>query len=166
MRLNEIFLNFSKFDEILSNLCDLVEAGREKNPKIYGLVGSAIIDPKNNIIKRTSRFREGKWSHAEREVILDYRDKFGDISKNTILITTLSPCNELHTDPAPSRRGESCTKLINTTGIKLVYSGYLDPSQGNNEYDERNFKLILSKDSKIRDRCKKYADQFLIKHKF
>lgn len=166
MNVKEFIVDYSHFDKILVKLCRLISKGRSINPKLYGLVGAAIIDPDQNIIARTARFRNKKWSHAEREAILAYNNAFGEIPKNSILISTLSPCEEIHTDPAPDRYGKSCTALINDTNIKFVYCGYLDPSQGDDQHDARTFKLIASKNPDVAKLCKKYADKFLIKHTF
>ena len=41
------------------------------------------------------------------------------------------------------------------------YCGYMDPTQGDDEHDERTFTLEETRRPEIRDLCKKFADTFL-----
>ena len=56
------------------------------------------------------------------------------------------------------RYGESCTDLINRSGIKKVYAGYMDPTQ---EEEQRDFNIMETENGSIRDMCKEFADTFL-----
>jgi pyrimidine deaminase RibD-like protein len=146
--------NYDKLDRILSKLCDLVEKGQASG-KDYGMVAAAVLDPKNQIVARLNRpAGDGRRDHAERAAMDDYVKKYGDIPEGSIIITTCSPCSE-HMD---ERHGVSCTDLINNSIVKKVYCGYMDPTQ--NE-EQRDFNIIETMDSSIRNRCKEFADTFL-----
>jgi len=146
--------NYRKLDNILSKLCDMVVNG-QKSDGDYGMVAAAILDPDNKIIARLNRpGKDGKRIHAEHAAIKDYKKKYGSIPKGSIILTTLSPCNE-HMD---ERDGPSCTAIINNTNIEKVYCGYMDPTQDD---DTRQFNIMETADKQIRNRCKKFADTFL-----
>jgi pyrimidine deaminase RibD-like protein len=146
--------NYRKLDNILSKLCDMVVNG-QKSDRDYGMVAAAILDPDNKIIARLNRpGKDGKRIHAEHAAIKDYKKKYGSIPKGSIILTTLSPCNE-HMD---ERDGPSCTAIINNTNIEKVYCGYMDPTQDD---DTRQFNIMETADKQIRNRCKKFADTFL-----
>ena len=150
--------NYDKLDSILVELCELVIAGQRHNPERYGMVGACVLDPQGNKTVGSSTNRNGKWVHAERVAIERYLDQHGEILPGSIIVTTLSPCNETDDDTAERRAGDSCTDLINQSGIKEVYCGYRDPSQENNH---NNYQEIFTKNSKIRNLSKQFADTFL-----
>ena len=56
------------------------------------------------------------------------------------------------------RYGQSCTDLINESGVKKVYAGYQDPSQP--ELDKK-FNVEVTDNPKIQKLCKAFADTFL-----
>jgi pyrimidine deaminase RibD-like protein/FMN phosphatase YigB (HAD superfamily) len=146
--------NYKKLDRILSKLCNLVEQGQASG-KDYGMVAAAVLDPDNQMIARLNRpGRDGKRIHAEHAAILDYNSKYGSIPEGSIIITTLSPCNE-HMD---ERDGPSCTELINDSTVKKVYCGYMDPTQDD---DTRQFTVMETADKELRSSCKAFADTFL-----
>jgi len=146
--------NYSKLDKILSKLCDMVVRGQESD-RDYGMVAAAVVDPDNQIVARLNRpGRDGKRIHAEHAAMLDYTDKYGPIPKGSIVITTLSPCNEAMDE----RDGPSCTDLINNSTVKKVYCGYMDPTQDD---DTRQFSLMETADRELRNKCKQFADTFL-----
>jgi pyrimidine deaminase RibD-like protein len=146
--------NYSKLDNILSKLCEMVVKGQQSE-KDYGMVAAAVVDPDNQIVARLNRpGRDGKRIHAEHAAMLDYTDKYGPIPEGSIVITTLSPCNEQMAE----RDGPSCTELINNSIIKKVYCGYMDPTQDD---DTRQFNLMETADRELRTRCKQFADTFL-----
>lgn len=147
--------NYSKLDKILSKLCDMVVQGKQDRPEYYGMVAAAVVDPSNRIVARINRpGQDGKRIHAEHAAMLDYTNKYGPIPKGSIVVTTLSPCNE-HMD---ERDGPSCTSIINNSSIKKVYCGYMDPTQDD---DSRQFNLMETADQELRTRCKQFADTFL-----
>jgi pyrimidine deaminase RibD-like protein len=150
--------NYSKLDKILSKLCRMIIKGQISNND-YGMVAACVLDPDNKLVSGlNSPGEDGKRVHAERVAIEKYEAKYGSVPSGSIIITTLSPCNETDDDTADNRVGESCAAYINGKGIKKVYCGYIDPTQDN---DIRKFNLIETGDNSIREECKKFADTFL-----
>jgi pyrimidine deaminase RibD-like protein/FMN phosphatase YigB (HAD superfamily) len=146
--------NYKKLDSIMSKLCDMVEKGQASG-KDFGMVAAAVLDPENQIVARLNRpGKDGKRIHAEHAAIEDYTNKYGPIPEGSIVITTLSPCNE-HMD---ERDGPSCTELVNESGVKKVYCGYMDPTQDD---DTREFNVMETANKQLRSRCKQFADTFL-----
>jgi len=154
--------NLKKLDGILVNLCKMIVSHQERDSERYGMVAAAVLDPNNNIVARVNLPHEdGTRIHAERAAMMAYENKYGEIPKGSIIITTLSPCNE-HSDVTAQRRyGESCTELINNSTVHKVYCGYTDPSQGDDAHDEHNFTMQETNNPDIRRLCKKFADTFL-----
>jgi pyrimidine deaminase RibD-like protein/predicted nucleotidyltransferase len=151
--------NTPKLDRILSKLVKMVLDGQEKDSDLYGMVAAAVVDPSNNIVASTSSNEDGKWTHAERNAINKYNKQYGEIPKGSIIITTLSPCNEYGTDMADEREGNSCTDLINNTNLHKVYAGYADPSQ--HDHSEQDFTVTITDNKDIRNKCQQLADTFL-----
>jgi len=146
--------NYEKLDNILAKLCKMVTDGQESD-KDYGMVAAAVLDPDNRIVSRLNRpGKNGKRIHAEHAAIIGYTKQHGDIPEGSIIITTLSPCNEAMDE----RDGPSCTDLINRTVVKKVYCGYMDPTQTD---DSRQFNLMETGNREIRIQCKEFADTFL-----
>lgn len=146
--------NYNKLDSILSKLCELVERGQSSG-KDYGMVAAAVLDPSNQIVARLNRpGKEGKRIHAEHAAMEAYQQQHGDIPSGSIIITTLSPCNE-HMD---ERDGPSCTSIINQSAVKKVYCGYMDPTQDD---DTRQFNVLETANKELRQQCKAFADTFL-----
>lgn len=146
--------NHDKLDKILVSLCELIIENQKSDPNTYGMVAAAVLDVDNKGVARTSKVRNGKWSHAEREAINAYESKYGSIPDGSIIITTLTPCSDTMND----RYGSSCTDLINNSNVKKVYCGYSDPSQENTHND---FNEEVTKNKKIKELCKMFADTFL-----
>jgi len=154
---NEIH-NYSKLDKILSKICMMVVDGQNSD-KDYGMVGACVLDPDNNIVVGlNSPGVDGKRVHAERVAIEKYEKKYGTVPEGSIVITTLSPCNESDDETAHNRVGESCTDYLNSKGIEKVYCGYIDPTQDD---DQRQFNMMETGDKNIRKECKSFADTFL-----
>ena len=150
--------NYKKLDKILVKLCKMVDDGQNSD-KDYGMVGACVLDPDNNIVAGlNSPGVDGKRVHAERIAIEKYERKYGDVPEGSIVITTLSPCNESDDETAQEREGESCTDYLNSKGIEKVYCGYMDPTQDNNN---REFNMMETSDKDIRKVCKSFADTFL-----
>ncbi len=150
--------NYKKLDKILKKLCEMVINGQESD-KDYGMVGACVLDPDNRAVAGlNSPGSDNKRVHAERVAIEKYENKYGPVPKGSIVITTLSPCNESDDETAAGRVGESCTDYLNSKNIKKVYCGYIDPTQDN---DQREFNLIETNDNDIRKVCKSFADTFL-----
>ena len=152
--------NYKKLDNILQQLCELVVKGQHSD-KDYGMVAACVLDPDNNIVSGLNRPGvDGKRIHAERVAIEKYEHQYGEIPEGSIVITTLSPCNEHNDETAEERMGDSCTDYLNSKGIEKVYCGYMDPTQDNLN---RNFNLMETSNKSIRHECKKFADTFLKK---
>lgn len=150
--------NYSKLDNILHKLCNMVVKGQSSDND-YGMVAACVLDPDNNIVAGlNSSGTDGKRVHAERVAIEKYENKYGKVPEGSIVITTLSPCNEHNDETAEKRMGDSCTDYLNSKGIEKVYCGYMDPTQDN---DNREFNIIETSDKKLRHECKKFADTFL-----
>jgi pyrimidine deaminase RibD-like protein len=155
MRVNDFEIsNRIKLDKLLVILCELVIDNQKSDPNTYGMVGAAVLDNDNRCVARTSKIRNGKWSHAEREAIRAYENKYGPAPAGSIIITTLTPCSDAMND----RYGDDCTDLINNSNIKKVYCGYKDPSQ---DIQHNNFNEEVTDNKKIKELCKKFADTFL-----
>ena len=157
MRLVEFeSVDMNKMDDILSKLCDMVK--KQEGLQYPGMVAAAVVTPKGKIVAKTSSHHSGKWRHAERNAINEYTKYHGTIPKGSIIVTTLSPCNETDDETAENRVGMPCTDFINHNGIKQVYSGYKDPTQ-DNEHGE--YKEVFTKNKQLRTMCKEFADTFL-----
>lgn len=146
--------NYEKLDNIMSKLCALVVEGQKTKPDYYGKVAAAVLDPDNNLVARLNCPGNDGRIHAERAAMEAYEEKYGDIPAGSIVLTTLSPCSEHMTE----RDGPSCTDYINNSTVKKVYCGYADPTQ---DEDQRQFNIIESSDSDIRDICKTFAETFI-----
>jgi predicted chitinase/pyrimidine deaminase RibD-like protein len=145
--------SLNAFDSILNDLCQLVIDRQQTDSKKYGMVGACVLDNGNKVFATTTKSGK-KWQHAERNAIDSYRRKYGELSKNCIIITTLSPCDSDMDD----RYGSNCTDFIDSTDIKRVYCGYIDPTQKNTS---SKFTLKVTKNVDIKDLCKKLAWTFL-----
>ena len=146
--------NYQKLDKILSKLCKMVVDGQNSG-KDYGMVAACVLDLDNQIVAKLNYpGKDGKRVHAERAAIEAYISKYGDIPEGSIILTTLSPCNE-HMD---ERDGPSCTDIINESGVKKVYCGYIDPTQTD---EHRDYNLMETSNATVRNMCKQFADTFL-----
>ena len=149
--------NYHKLDRILVKLCGMVIQGmKDPRENYYGMVAAAVLDPDNRMIAGLNTFDDGTDTrkHAERVAIEKYQAKYGDIPIGSIIITTCSPCSEEMSE----RFGIDCTELIDKTGVKKVYCGYIDPTQ---EEETRNFNIMETGDQGLRQTCKLFADTFL-----
>jgi pyrimidine deaminase RibD-like protein len=151
--------NRTKLDQILVELCHQIIKGKQHDPIKYGMVAACVLDPKNRTVFGINEAAENnKRRHAERVAMDRYVEQHGEIPKGSIIITTLSPCNEYNTHMADERYGESCTDIINNSMVRKVYCGYQDPSQ-DNEHNE--YTLEQTSNSDVKELCKKFADTFL-----
>jgi pyrimidine deaminase RibD-like protein len=154
--------NYEKLDNILMLLCKMIIKGQKKDKDYYGMVAACVLDPDNNMVAKVNYPTDnGKRVHAERAAMKAYQDKYGKIPEGSIIITTCSPCNEISDETADGRSGNNCTDLINNSPVHKVYCGYMDPSQGNEEHEERDFNLMETENGKIRDLCKSFAATWL-----
>jgi len=147
--------NYEKLDNIMSKLCALVVEGQKTSPEHFGKVAAAVLDPDNQLVARLNcPGVDGKRIHAERAAMEAYEEKYGDIPEGSIVLTTCSPCSERMT----KRDGVSCTDYINASPVKKVYCGYSDPTQ---DEDQREFTILETKDSDIRELCEMFAETFI-----
>lgn len=151
MIINEILTAQSdprkELDLILAELCEMILDGQEQDADLYGMVAACVLGPNGQKVCRVNYARpDGTRVHAERAAI----DAAGDVGPDCMIITTLSPCNR----PMDERHGESCEDLIAEYGIKHVYCGYKDPTQDADTSTE-------TKNEKLRELCKQFADTFL-----
>jgi cytidyltransferase-like protein len=147
---------FAAYDKILIDLCNRIVKHQKQNSDRYGLVAAAVVDPDHIVVYGINhKLASGKRVHAERAAMANYIKRHGAIPKNSVVITTLSPC----TDDMPDRKGPSCTELLNDSPITRVYAGYRDPSQTHLSHD--NFDVVYTQNSKIESVCKQIADRFL-----
>ena len=155
--------NHEKLDEILVKLCEMIIEGQQEDSEHFGMVAAGVLDPDNNLAASVNYPHEdGTRVHAERAAIEEYESHYGrPVPEGSIIITTLSPCNENGTEMAKGRYKESCTKLVNESTVHKVYCGYQDPSQGNDQHDERTFTLEETRNPAIRSLCEKFANTFL-----
>lgn len=147
-----------KLDQILVDLCQMVIAGQRSNPQRYGFVAAAVLDYKNRICKAVNYhdIRTADRVHAERAALDAYYEKFGiKPTRGSIIITTCSPCS---VDDMDGRYGQSCTDLINESGVHKVYAGFEDPTQSERQ---KHFNLEITDNPKIQKLCEKFARTFL-----
>ena len=148
--------NHDKLDSILVRLCEMVIEGQRKDPKLYGVVAAAVLDPDNNCVAALNYRSGDKDVHGERAAIDAYHDRFGEIPEGSIILTTCSPC----TEPMPEREGDSCKDLISGTNVHKVYAGYRDPSQQTFGGD-KTYHLQITHNKKIQALCQAFADTWL-----
>ena len=154
--------NYEKLDKILMLLCKMIIKGQKKDKDYYGMVAACVLDPGNNMVAKVNYpTDDGLRVHAERAAMEAYQDKYGEIPEGSIIITTCSPCNEISDETADGRSGNNCTDLINNSPVHKVYCGYIDPSQGDEAHEERDFNLMETENGKIRDLCKSFAATWL-----
>ena len=150
--------NRPKLDSILADLCQMIIAGQRSDPHYYGFVAAAVVDPRNQICKAVNYYdtRTGNRVHAERAALDAYYEKYGEKpNRGSIIVTTCSPCS---VDSMDGRYGQSCTDLINESGVHKVYAGFEDPTQ---EEPQKHFNLEITDNPKINKLCQKFADTFL-----
>jgi pyrimidine deaminase RibD-like protein len=151
--------NRDKLDQILVKLCHQIIKGKKHDPIKYGMVAACVLDPQNRVVFGVNEAAENNTRrHAERVAMDHYLEQYGEIPEGSIIITTLSPCNENNTKMADERYGESCTDIINGSKVRKVYCGYMDSSQ-DNEHNE--YTLEETGNNDIKELCKKFADTFL-----
>ena len=81
--------NYNKLDSILTELCELVIAGQQRDPEHYGMVAAAVLDPNNRLVLGVNSPGPGKKrQHAERVAMSNYERRYGQIPPGSIIITT------------------------------------------------------------------------------
>jgi pyrimidine deaminase RibD-like protein len=159
MRLVEFeSVDMNRLDDHLAKLCSLIEKGQQERPEYYGKVAAGILTPKGKFVCKLNYPKGNNRVHAERAAIEEYTQYHGNIPEGSIMITTLSPCNEEDDKTAHTRHGMSCTDLINHHGFRHVYCGYKDPTQ---DHDHGDYKEVITKNTQLKEMCKKIAWTFL-----
>ena len=154
MRANEFEQDFD-LDKILLELCHHVIKGQRIDADKYGMVAACVLDPENRRVYGVNEAAEdGTRRHAERVAMDRYVEHYSDIPEGSIIVTTLSPCNE----DMDERYGESCTDLINNSNCRKVYCGYIDPTQ---TQDHAKFTIEETAERKIKKLCQQMAATFL-----
>ena len=144
-----------ELDHLLYKLCEKLVAAKIADPDYYGWVAAGVLDPDDHFVSAVNiPSEDGDRIHAEAAAMKKYQDSYGDIPEGSIIVTTLSPCNEYMS----KREGPSCTDLINNSPVRRVYCGFMDPSQ---EQDTNEFSVKCTENKKINEICKKFAEQFL-----
>jgi pyrimidine deaminase RibD-like protein len=145
-----------KLDSLLADLCGMVIDGQKDNPDFYGRVAAAVIDPDGRVATGLNYLYGNERIHAERAAIDHYEEEYGELPKGSIVVTTLSPCNQDTGDI----KSVTCTEVLNRKRIKVAYCGYRDPTQ---HQHNNNFTVLITDNVKIQHLCKKFADTFLHK---
>jgi len=145
-----------QLDGLLADLCGMVIDGQKDAADFYGMVAAAVIDPMGRVATGVNYLYGNERIHAERAAIDNYEKEYGELPPGSIVVTTLSPCNQDTGDVKET----TCTSELNEKHVKLAYCGYRDPSQ----HDEHNdFDIVITENNKLRHLCKKFADTFLKK---
>ena len=153
--------NQHKLDNILTKLCEMVVAGKRADPRRWGMVAAAVLDPVNAPVVGVNYFdtRSQTRVHAERAALDAYYEKYGEIPQGSIIITTCSPCSATHME---DRLGQSCTELINETPVRKVYVGFEDPTQNESpEYLHKKFHVQTTRNPRINKLCERFARTFI-----
>jgi pyrimidine deaminase RibD-like protein len=146
--------NHDKLDRILVKLCSLIVQGQRQDQDL-GMVAAAVLDPDNRCVMGVNYpAGDGRRVHGERAAIDSYHAQFGAIPPGSIIITTCSPC----TQDMDERAGINCSDLVDQTGVHKVYAGYQDPTQ---EFGPKRYHLQITRNPKIQQLCKAFADTFL-----
>lgn len=150
-----------KLDQLLAQLAEMVIRGHQNDPEGFGMVASGVLDNDNRFVPALNYVdgKTGKHVHAERAAMDKYQQIHGDIPSGSIVITTLSPCTDEHSE---ERYDDSCHHLINDSSVHKVYCGYMDHTQTPNEH--KTYHLRCTKNKKLEQLCKQIADTFLNDH--
>lgn len=145
----------NELDKILLNCLELIFKTHKDSTDLQhadlGLVAACLIT-KNHppIYSLSDKHVNGEATHAERYVIRKFTDLYGDLPEDVILVTTLSPCSKKMKD----REGNDCSRLVEISGIRKVYTGLLDWSQEDlDHYKHTDYTIIETKDPEIKNLC-------------
>lgn len=147
-----------KLDLLMTELVEMIIGSQQNDPQGFGMVAAGVLDPENRFVPALNHvnYDTGRHTHAERAAIEKYTSMHGPVPTGSIIITTLSPCTDPHSD---EREGDSCNDLISGSTVHKVYCGYVDPTQ---EQDRRKtYHLQCTKNQRLQQLCKLIADQFL-----
>ena len=139
-----------ELDSILAELCEMVIEGQEQDPDHYGMVASCVICPDGTYTYGINHEKDGLRVHAERDAL----NKCPDAGPDCLVVTTCSPCNTARDPNHKERYGEDCQAMLDEYGIEHVYCGYKNPQEDPDS-------SIETKNTKLRELCKRFADTFL-----
>lgn len=113
-----------------------------------GVVAASLISNKKVIYATSEKFSDGKFIHAERNVLRKFIEKYGHLpEKNSIMVATLSPCS----CQFANRVGNSCIQLLTGNDdefinfkISKMHVGLLDPTQDISLFLNKGFKLTVT----------------------
>ncbi len=161
MRISDFKIhNTQKLDRILAKLCEMIIDGQKDDPDYYGMVAACVLDTQDEAVCAVNYQKGDQRVHAEKAAVEKYMNQYGDIPAGSIIITTLSPCSEMMRE----RYGDDCTDLIEQIGVHKVYCGYEDPTQDDSSnYMRKTFHVMCTKNEKLKELCKSFADTFLEK---
>lgn len=140
-----------RLDTVLADCLELLFEKQLENPRYWGLVAAAVVDPEDTVVFGVNHLtKDGTRKHAERVAIENYEEKFGPIPEGSRVVTTLSPCAQYMAE----RWGPSCTKMLDDSVIKQVYTGYLQPSQTDtDDYRHKEFHVEVTRNSGLQKIC-------------
>jgi pyrimidine deaminase RibD-like protein len=143
-------------DILLTRVIELLS--REWMSKSVGLVCAGIFDGDNEMIAPSISPETGKWIHAERNALNKFIQQFGTPSSSAVVVTTLSPC----VVELKSRIGDSCTELLEITGLHTVHAGVLDSLQKDSLaiYRARSIEFSLTNDPLCKRVCERLLGMF------
>ena len=142
-------------DSKLLHLLELIKKHKHEDPHKFGSVAAVLIDgAEKESSGVTSRAKDGKMHHAERNAIASHLKRFGSIGPDAIMVTTLSPCCHDLKD----RAGAACTDLLKKYGIKRVWAGYQDPAQ--HPHEDYPFVMEVTNNPDIFRACKDRYQEF------
>ena len=139
-----------ELDSILAELCEMVIEGQEQDPDHYGVVASCVICPDGTYTYGINHEKDGLRVHAERDAL----NKCPNPGPDCLVVTTCSPCNTARDPNHKERYGEDCQAMLDEYGIEHVYCGYKNPQEDPDS-------SIETKNTKLRELCKRFADTFL-----
>lgn len=131
---------------------------RDKNDPGKGVVAACVISGDDQVYA-TSQEKGDQWLHAERNAVNQFKDEYGQLEDDTVVVTTLSPCLE---EDVEVRHGRSCTDLltgeddtIDGSKIDSVYTGSMDESQlEEGDYGSRGLEVRVTDDDRLGQACR------------
>lgn len=147
-----------KLDHLIAGLVEMVLGAHKYDSEGFGMVAAGVLDNDNRFVPALNYLddKTGKRVHAERAAMDKYVEIHGEIPSGSIVITTLSPCTDEHSE---ERFGDSCDHLISLGPVHKVYCGYIDPTQEPNLH--KTYHLKRTENKKLKQLCKMLADTFL-----
>lgn len=123
-----------------------------------GFVACTLRDGLCSYTAVVSRGDDRKWLHAERFALEQFRNFYGEPSRNAWLVSTLSPCIQ----DTKWREGESCTELLARAGVTNIYAGFINEQELRvpDEYGLRGLSVHVTDDARLRKVCGRLVELF------